>query len=224
LSPDETNRNENLRATRVRSLQLRPASYLIVALLVTAVGCGTGEYNRRMKDRVEELNSTVDIGAILYGAASPLADASRGQVGVTLQLPLLVTSQPATGDAAQPAFMKIPGFAYSYPVGSGGQSGNIYIAAVPVDKAAAELKSEIQGAVGGSFSGAAWAEAQVPTADGSGLMIQRISGTGQPGRFDLYLLTSSSHHVLVGWLAPDGWSEFFQASEYSMGSAMVSGG
>jgi hypothetical protein len=224
LSPDKTNRNENSRASRVRSLPLLPAPFLIVALAVTTLGCGTGEYNRRMKERVEELNSTVDIGAILYGAASPLADASGGQVGVTLQLPLLVTSQPATGDAAQPTFMKLPGFAYSYPIGSGGQSGNIYLAAVPLDKGVAELKSEIQGTVAGSFSGAAWAEVQVPTADGSGLMIQRISGTGQPGRFDLYLLTSSSHHVLVGWLAPETWGEFFQASEYSMGSAMVSGG
>jgi hypothetical protein len=224
LSPDETNRNEKSRATRIPSLQLRPASYLLVALLVATVGCGTGEYNRRLKERVQELNSTVDIGSILYGAASPLAEANGGQVGVSLQLPLLVTAQPATGETAQPAFLKLPGFAYAYPVSSGDKSGNIYIAAVPNDKGSAELQSELQGAVAGSFSGAAWAEAQVPTADGSGMMIQRISGIGQPGRFDLYMLTSSTHHVLIGWLAPEGWSDFFRASEYSMGSAMVSGG
>ncbi len=235
MSFDERNPDRMWRGCTRSAMALRWGKVhgcVILALSLTISGCMTGEYNRRLKETATRMADQVDVATILFGAASGLDDASGQSTGVQVQLPLFVTSAAVTEDSAQPPFMKIPGFAYAYAVQSDGQPGFVYIAAVASDKAAAELTSEVQAAVGQKFSGAVRREKLVPTADGGTLPIQCISSTGPQsfgaeqveGRFDLYLLSSPTHHVLVGWRAPVASSGFFQASEYSMGTVMVAGG
>ncbi len=207
-----------MRNSSIRTPRTRLTCCLLAAFVLTACGCGTGDYKRRLRETVEMLNSTVDVNSILIGEPSALQDSSFQQAGVALRLPQYVVNAAATD---QPAGISLPGFAYYYPV----DSGSVLVAAVPVDKNVNELKSEVKTELNKTIPGADWADSQVPTPDGGSLSIPRISGNqGDGQRLDVYLLTSGTHHVMVGWRAPADNASFFQAAEYSMGSAMVSGG
>ena len=207
-----------IRNSTIRTPRTQLTCCLLAVFALTACGCGTGDYKRRMRETVEMLNSTVDVNAILFGEASALQDSSLQQVGVALRLPQYVVNAAVTD---QPGGISLPGFAYYYPV----ESGNVLVAAVPVDKNVNELKAEVKTELNKTIPGADWADSQVPTPDGGSLTVPRISGSQSDGqRLDLYLLTSGTHHVMVGWRAPAENASFFQSAEYSMGSAMVSGG
>jgi hypothetical protein len=117
--------------------------------------------------------------------------------------------------------MALPGFAYSYPV----KAGHIYIGAVPLEKGIDAVKADIKTEVNKVIPGADWADAQVASPDGGHFSTPRISGSDSEGsRLDIYLVTSATHHVFVGWRAPKDNSDFFTASEYSMGTIKVAGG
>ncbi len=144
-----------------------------------------------------------------------MADKNGQPVGVSLNLPLSVVN---AATAQQPPGMALPGFAYSYPV----EAGHIYIGAVPLPKDIDAVKADIKAEVNKVIPGADWADAQVASPNGGNFSSPCISGEDSEGnRLDVYFVTSGSHHVFVGWRAPKDNSDFFTASEYSMGTAKV---
>jgi hypothetical protein len=152
---------------------------------------------------------------LLWKAASSLQDSAGQAVGVTLHFPLSVVSGPSH---QQPPGMALPGFAYSHPV----EAGRIYIGAVPLTKNIDAVMADIKAEVNKVIPGVEWADAQVDSPDGGNFSSPRISGADSEGnRLDVYLVTSGTHHVVVGWRAPKDNSDFFTASEYSMGTTKV---
>jgi hypothetical protein len=153
-------------------------------------------------------------------------------------LPLVIDDKAkalaATDAEAQPPFMQLPGLAYAYELQVGQQPAYAYFAAVPAgEKDAAALAEEIQGLVAKKFSAAAWRDVPVQTPTGGTVQLrllsligpQKFGTTTEEGRFDLYLVSSSSHHVLVGWRAPTAsgtGARFFENAAFAMGS--VEGG
>jgi hypothetical protein len=155
---------------------------------------------------------------LLFKAASSLQDSAGQAVGVTLHFPLSVVSGPSH---QQPPGMALPGFAYSYPV----EAGHIYIGAVPLTKNIDAVMADIKAEVNKVIPGVEWADAQVDSPDVGNFSSPRISGADSEGnRLDIYLVTSATHHVFVGWRAPKDKSDFFTTSEYSMGTIKVAGG
>jgi hypothetical protein len=160
----------------------------------------------------------------------------------------------ANDPRAQPPFMKLPNlcFAYERPVDDGaGQKLPVYIyfAAVPKADAAKktemksdDLQKQIAQQLAAAFPGAAWADVPLATPTGQQITLKRIRGEGKQdfvnvsatpaavvkadGRFDLYLVDSPSHHVLIGWRSAKGQGErqFYTASETAMGTLKSTGG
>jgi hypothetical protein len=181
-------------------LQKQPKCAFFTSLVVLGVlltGCGTGEYNRRLEQTVSNINNQV-----LWDAATTLQDAAGMATGVSLQLPLFVVNAPVRD---QPQGLTLPGFAYSYPV----EGGSIHVAAVSAETGIEQVKSE----AGQSIPGANWTDAPM-----GGLPGARVSGTVAEKRLDLYVVTSGTHHVLIGWHGDQGNAAFFQAADQSMAS------
>lgn len=207
---------------------------LAAFLCATCGGCFSGEYNRRMRATMEQLNQLGSIAAVIYGQASPVQDASRGSTGISMRLPLVIDADAkalAPDDAdAQPPFLQLPGLAYAYELTVGDQPAFAYFAAVPVGQQdAAALAEELQQRVGRGFSGAAWRDVPVRTPTGGTVQLKLLSLIGpqkfgartEDGRFDLYLVSSSTHHVLIGWRAPTAAgsaAHFFENAAFAMGS------
>ncbi|MHB8972406.1 MAG: hypothetical protein ACYC3X_21020 [Pirellulaceae bacterium] len=209
---------------------------LICFASLVASGCFSGDYNRRMEETTKRLKQLGDIASVIFADASPVQDASGKATGITLRLPLVIgdSAKPLQGDdsTAQPPFLPLPGFSYGYEMKIGEQPAFAYFAAVPTaDKPADKLAQEIQAAVNPTFSSAAWRDAQLKTPDGSAVTgtIKLLSMIGpqkfgqdvQDGRFDLYLMSSGTHHVLIGWRAPTvtgNGANFFKNAELSLGS------
>ena len=199
-------------------------------------GCFSGDYNRRMEETTKQLNQLGAIAAVIYADASPVQDAAGTATGITLRLPQVIGSSAkslqGSDAAAQPPFLTIPGFSYAYELQVGEQPAYAYFAAVPTaEKPADTLAQEIQTAVAPSFSSAAWRDVSLKTPDGSAVTgsVRLLSMTGpqkfgqdvQDGRFDLYLVSSTTHHVLIGWRAPTitgNSANFFKNAEISLGS------
>jgi hypothetical protein len=189
---------------------------------------------RRMDETSKQLSQLGDIADAIYAQTSSVQDAAGAATGIQLRMPLVIDSNakslPASDPAAQPPFMQIPGLAYAYEVQVGGQPAYAYFAAVPAgDKAADVFAQEVQAAVNKTFSSATWTDSTLKTPDGSSITVKLLSATGaqkfgtdvQEGRFDLYLVSSASHHVLIGWRAPvatASGSNFFENAARAMGS------
>ena len=194
-------------------------------------GCFSGDYNRRMDESIKQLG---DLGAkanAIYPTSSPVQDAGGTATGISLRLPQLiggsVTALRATEAGAQPPFMQLPGLSYTYPLQVQEQPAFTYFAAVAVaEKGADVVEQEVQAAVATAFSGAAWTEETLSTPTGGSIAVKRISVTGnqafgdkkEDGRFDLYLVPSATHTVLIGWRAPVSATTFFQHAAIAMGS------
>jgi hypothetical protein len=207
---------------------------LVCLASLVASGCFSGDYNRRMEETTKKLKQLGDIAAVIYADASPVQDAGGTATGITLRLPLVVggsaKSLQGSDPAAQPPFMQLPGFSYGYEMQVGDQPAYAYFAAVPTaEKPADVLAQEIQAAVTPSFSSAAWRDVPLKTPDGGTVTIKLLSMTGpqkfgqdvQDGRFDLYLVSSGTHHVLIGWRAPTitgNSANYFKNAELSLGS------
>ena len=184
-----------------------------------------------MDESVKQLN---DLGAkanAIYPTTSPVQDAGGAATGISLRLPQLiggsVVALRAAEAGAQPPFMQLPGLSYTYPLQVQEQPAYAYFAAVAVaEKSADVLAQEVQTAVAAAFSGATWTDETLSTPTGGSLTLKRISVTGnqafgdkkEDGRFDLYLVTSATHTVLLGWRAPITASTFFQHVAIAMGS------
>lgn len=198
-------------------------------LLLT--GCFSGDYNRRMDESTKQLGELGAKANAIYPTASPVQDAGGTATGISLKLPQLigssVTAIRASEAGAQPPFLQLPGLSYTYPLQVQEQPAYAYFAAVAVaEKGADVLEQEVQAAVAAAFSGAVWTEETLSTPTGGSITLKRISVTGnqafgdkkEDGRFDLYLVPSATHTVLIGWRAPISASTFFQHASISMGS------
>jgi hypothetical protein len=136
--------------------------------------------------------------------------------------------------------MQLPGLNYSR---QNPQSGAYaYFAAIPkADQKADTVQAALAQQVAAALPGAAWADAQLKTPDGQTATFKRLRAEGQqdfldnrknkvdklPGRFDLYLVESPTHFVLIGWRAPKaetGEHRNTASSEAAMSTVSVSGG
>jgi hypothetical protein len=228
---------ENSLAQR-RVLAGRPHRHALVWSLVWGClglsGCFSGDYARRMDETTKKLNQLGEIASVIYGEASPVNDAAGAATGIRLRLPLIIDgnakSLPGSDPAAQPPFAQLPGLSYSYEVQAGGQPAFAYFAAVAAgEKTAEAVAEEVQAAIKATFSSAVWNDATLKTPDGGSVTVKLLQVTGsqkfdqavEDGRFDLYLVSSASHHVLIGWRAPvvSGTSAgFFENAARAMGS------
>lgn len=148
----------------------------------------------------------------------------------------------------QPPFVALPGFRFCYeafgrfPNAPSDMPVYGYVALVDAKEQTADaLTSSISQAVAAAFPDekAAWEPVQVLRPDGGSLAVKRLSVTGQQrfdctsrggddkpydGRFDLYLVSSKTSHVLLGWRAPIQVTEkfdFFSAAETAVGTLQV---
>lgn len=178
-------------------------------------GCFSGEYNARMKESISKLETAGGFSSVLYDAASPINDAAGSATGVTLRLPQSIGSSAKTlqsgAEGAQPPFVNLPGFSYAYQIDVGGQPAYAYFAAVAAgEKTADVLAQEVLAEISKTFSSSVWQNAQVNRPDGGTMAVRRMRVSGPQkfgasevdGQFDLYLTSSASHHVLLGWRAP----------------------
>jgi len=185
-----------------------------------------------MDQSIEQIRSHVDVTTIIYNDPSPIADAAGKRTGVQLRLPLAVGTdakalQPSSADA-QPPFVALPGLAYGYKIKVGGQPAYCYFASVPTNtKTAADLSKELQTSIGKTFSSAVWRDVALNSPDGNPVNLrciravgpQKFGGQSVEGRFDLYLYTSATYHVLVGWRARVSAADsvsFFETVEVAM--------
>jgi hypothetical protein len=197
-------------------------------------GCFSGDYNSRMEETTKQLNELGAIATVIFADASPVQNAGGTATGITLRLPQVINgaAKPLQGSDpdAQPPFLEIPGFSYGYEMQVGGQPAYAYFAAVPAaEKGADVLAQEIQAAVASKFSSAAWRDTSLKTPSGGTVTLKVLSMLGpqkfgqdvQDGRFDLYLVSSSTNHVLIGWRAPTtagNAARFFENAAISLGS------
>lgn len=210
------------------------STLLLGVVAVVANGCFSGEYTRRMKDTMENLQRETHRAQAVFAQSSEIVDASGSATGITLRMPVFVDDTAKSlvaGDPnAQPPMLGLPGFAYSYEMPFEGEPGYVYLAAVEADeKSADELAQEVQTAVGRSFSGAAWEEATVEGFSGGTKQFKRLRMVGPQefgttkteGQFDLYLVSSSNYHVFIGWrasLETDQAHGFFEKVTIAMGT------
>ena len=197
-------------------------------------GCFSGDYTHRMEETTKKLTQLGDIASVIYGEASPVQDAAGTATGIRLRLPLIIDGSAksllGSDPAAQPPFVQLPGLAYSYEMQVGGQPAYAYFAAVASGEKTAEVVAqEVQAAVNTTFSSAVWSDVGLKTPDGGSVKVKLLSLTGaqkfgqdvQDGRFDLYLVSSATRHVLIGWRAPTvsgNSANFFENAARAMGS------
>ena len=163
-----------------------------------------------------------------------MQDAAGGATGIQLRLPVILDDKakamrPAD-PAAQPPFVQLPGLAYSYEIQVEGSPAYAYFAAVPSgEKTAEAVEQEVQAAIKTTFSSAEWTDTEIPTPGVAPARMKKLSLTGpqnfgqdvQDGRFDLYLVSSGTHHVLIGWratVASGSSAGFFDNAAHAMGS------
>lgn len=197
-------------------------------------GCFSGDYARRMEETTKKLQQLGDIASVIFGQASPVNDPAGSATGIQIRLPLIIDGNAKSllgnDPAAQPPFVPLPGLAYSYEMQVGGQPAFAYFAAVASGEKTAEVVAqEVQAAINTSFSSAVWNDTTLKTPDGGSVTVKLLSVTGsqkfgqdvEDGRFDLYLVSSGTHHVLIGWRAPvvSGTNAgFFENAARAMGS------
>jgi len=217
-----------------RSRRHRAQACAAGILCLALSGCFSGDYARRMDETTKQLDRMGEVASVLYGDATGVVDAASAATGIQFRLPQVIApdAKPIHGSdpAAQPPFVELPGMAYTYEMQVGEQPAYAYFAAVPIaDKPADVFAQEVQAAVSKAFSSAAWIDTSLQTPEGGSVTLKLMSVTGsqkfgqdvQDGRFDLYLVSSGTHHVLVGWRAPveSGTSaNFFENAARAMGS------
>jgi hypothetical protein len=213
----------------------RRARWYLTGLLGLAcaalTGCFSGDYNHRMDESIKKLGEMGTKANAIYATPSPINDAGGTATGITFRLPQFIPNEPTVLRAAdagsQPPFVQLPGLSYTYSLQVQEQPALVYFAAVPVaEKGADVLAQELQTAIAAAYSGAAWTDETLATPTSGSVTLKRITCTGnqvfgdknEDGRFDLYLVSSGTHHVLIGWRAPLTATTFFEHAAIAMGS------
>ncbi len=233
LTQEESPHHPMIASCKGRTSRNRTHWLVVLACLLVS-GCFTGEYGRRMDQTISKLAAQGERTAAVFAEPSGLFDAAGIDTGISLRMPVFVDAKAKSliaGTAnAQPPFFDLPGFAYSYEIPFDGQPAYVYVAAVKVDaKPADALAQEVQDGVGKTFSGAAWQDVTLETFSGANITVKRLSVTGPQqfgaektdGQFDLYLVSSASYNVLIGWRASSATAAaqgFFDKVAIAMGT------
>lgn len=196
---------------------------------MVAGGCFTGEYGRRMDQTISTLAAQGAKAAAVWGDPTSVSDS-----GISLRLPVFVDDKSAylepTSPNAQPPFYNLPGFSNSYEIPFDGVPAYVYLAAVKADEKPTDaLAQEVQAGVGRTFSSAVWQDVTLETFSGGSMAVKKLSAIGPQvfggekadGQFDLYMVSSGSHNVLIGWRAAAATAvahEFFEKAAISMGT------
>jgi hypothetical protein len=238
----------------VQPLFLRRCLTCISALITISAlaGCDiTGEYEKRFQERLTSAGQQATFDAVLFAADTEITGEANSASGVRLRLPSMFDKDSkslATEPRAQPPFVKLPGFGYALERSMPDAANNfapcyIYFAAVPkADQKPDQVQAPIAVAVAAAFPGAAWADAQFATPQGSTITHKVIRGDGQQdfdlsgtggavqkldGRFALYFIESPTHYALIGFRAPKAQSDQWKvdaAAQAAMGTVTVAQG
>lgn len=205
-------------------------------LLVIASGCDiTGEYERRFTETLQQSGQRAVFDLHLYAAETDVTDGSNQPVGVKLRIPKIFDGEskslPNTDPRAQPPFLMIPGLGYALERALDDDAKKlapayIYFAAVPkADQKPDQVQAPITAAMAAAFPGAAWADVQVTTPQGTTNSVKVIRGDGPQdfdstasngaiekldGRFALYFIEGPNHYAFIGFRAPKAQSDRFQ--------------
>ena len=208
-------------------------------LTIVAPGCGTGAYNEAFNVKLADVVKKASMPQLFAGTT----DVKSGEtVTGKIQLPQLFagpTALTAATAGGQPPFLALPGYGYAFSqaVDAAGTPATVYVyfagaevASNPVD----QLKTNLQAELGKASLSGSWEDVSLATPSGTTLAASRLRVVGQQmfggaqadGQFDLYLVSTPTHHVLIGWRAPktavDALS-FPVAAEISMGSFTPAG-
>ena len=141
----------------------------------------------------------------------------------------------------QPPFVDLPGFRFCYEVFPKNNTGehevmyHYFAATKSTEKSAAEIADTIQKKVQAKFpdASAAWETIQLDTPESTTLECRKISAHGSQqfdrtpigkefmrsdGQFELYLVSNSGYHVLMGWRAMTAVAKETRLSEIAAAS------
>jgi len=230
---------------------------VLVALLL---GCGSGEYERRMQQSLTRLHEggaqlgqggTLGGSDLLYAQPTPIPETN-----ISIRLPTMLgqgrswaegvvdetTGQPIDENRLEPPFTALPGFRFCYEVftaDSTGQQWPAYMYVAVEDAQATsqlELMSTIQQDLVATFPAAPeeWSVMELTGPNDTKLTCLRTSVIGPQqfdstsvggnlneveGHFVLYLYSTDTHHVMIGWRAIPSIvesSQFFPTAELSV--------
>jgi hypothetical protein len=214
-------------------------------------GCDlTGTYDAKFQKALQTANLRAMFDQRLLPNETEITDVGRQNVGVKLRLPTYIDKDskalPPAEPRAQPPFVQLPHLSLAYERALDDAAGKflpvyLYVATVPKAEIKADaLQAALLQPLAAAFPGAAWADTAVPTPDGQTRTLKRLRAEGpqdftnlqdnstlkQDGRFDLYLIDGTGHHVLFGWRSAKGQGEkwMYPASEAAMGTIQIEAG
>ena len=231
-----------------------PTQFALVSITALATvlvsGCDlTGEYDKKFQQALQTSAQRAVFDQNLYAAETEVTDAGGKSVGVKLRIPSFFDKDSVALTAKEPLaqvpFVTLPDLSYAryrQLDDAGGQflPTYIYFATIPkADQKADAVQAAIAQQVAGTFAGAKWEDAALPTPDGKTMTLKRLRVNGPQefvniaknapvktdGRFDLYFVDGPSHFVLIGWRAPKAQAEKWQfdvKSDAAMGTVTVS--
>jgi hypothetical protein len=232
---------------RQTSVMLAMAGWAMCVL----AGCDLGgAYSKRYSQSLESVGKKAALDAMLCGATTSVTDAAMQSAGANLRLPSLfaehANSIGATDPAAQPGFLKLPGFSYTIerlvddPADPQKFAAvHCYLAAVPKASGKAdEIQTEIQRQVVAALPGAAWQDEQMGGTAGKLMSVVgaqdflTADATGAraaarlDGQLDLYFFETGSHYAVVGFRWPKAHGDkykFFDSTKVSVGTLALGG-
>lgn len=216
-------------------------------VMLVAVGCGTGEYDNRLKVTLANVARRSTIEAYLTPGGTAVAGGN-----VSLRLPKLFDGSskdvPVGDPRARVAGVPLPGLVKVTERAIDDPAGKMsvcyaYFAAVPKEgKPQDALQNELRGAIAAVLPNASWATENIEKMDGgsvsypvlkaSGPQSFDASGSGGAneqleGQLELYLVPADKHWVLLGWRAPTANAskyQFFNSVKAAMGTVVVAAG
>lgn len=222
----------------LRSNWLRATAFSL-APLFALTGCGTGEYQKRMAERANSLETAGSFESNLRPEfAAVNADCK-------LRLPAIYDGDSkAFPNGASPSFCNLPGLTTTYEkfMSEGEKAFPFYTyfaASAVADQKPEEFKAKIEADLAkAGISGGKFAPESIPGPTGGAQTWDKLSITsmqnfagknpGQDiaieGQFDLYFRSTGKDFILVGWRAPKtaaGASAFFENARRAMGTAQV---
>jgi hypothetical protein len=240
-----------VRTQAVLSIPYVACISLLVALAASA-GCDiTGEYEKRFRETLTSSGQRAAFDQVLFATEMEIAGTGNSPSGVKLRLPSSFDGESkslGSEPRAQPPFVQLPGFGYALERSMPDNADQfapcyVYFAAVPkADQKPDQVQAPIAVSVASAFPGAAWADAQFKTPQGTTLTHKVIRGEGQQdfdlsgtggavqkldGRFALYMIESPSHYALIGFRAPKAQSDRWKidaAIEAALGTVTVAQG
>jgi len=211
-------------------------------------GCGTAEYERRLEKSGDLLRYGSKFHAKLHPSPQVVND-----TGVSIRFPLLIDGSARAG-TDQPPFVQLPGLQFSYvkdvnlgDVRSGTSPVHLYIGVVNADAMQdTEIMNKISVTLSNQFQNvpAIWDQVELDTPDRSSISCKHISVTGEQtfdkampyqdakpvdaaGRFDVYLYSTDTKHVITAWRCPDDIqanTQWFQLAGVSTGTITIETG